>query len=338
MVLPSAAQSARTKKYSENRATAQRIKPDVSEGEKNDDVIRVDTELVIIPFRVTDKKGRSVSDITKNEVRIFEGDEEREIEHFGGLEQPFTVALLLDMSYSSVFKLDDIQDAARKFIAQLGPEDRVMVISFDEKPLVLCEATNNRKALNIAIDGARIGSGTGLYRTLDLVLNEKMANIEGRKAVVLLSDGVDTSSVIETANSVRNDVLESDLLIYPIRYNTYDDVLKNRRTTAPIQYDDNDKPYTVEPPLAKGERAEDYAAATEFLNGMASDTGGRVYNVSSTTNLDRAFADIAKELRNFYSLGYYPSDGHGDATSFDIRIRVYRPGLNIRSRERIKTH
>ncbi len=226
-----AAQSGRTKTYSESRATTQRVRlatpsaagssaqtsaaPSKTAGSAEQpelEVIKIETDLVIVPFRVTDKGGRTITDIKQQEVRIFENGEERDIAWFSDIDQPFTVALVLDMSYSSVFKLKDIQDAAKKFVSLLRPADRVMVISFAEKPIVLCEATGDRRILNIAIEGARIASGTGLYRTLDMVLNQKLRPIEGRKAVVLLSDGVDTSSKLETAASVGKDTVESDAL------------------------------------------------------------------------------------------------------------------------------
>ncbi|NOT47695.1 MAG: VWA domain-containing protein [Acidobacteria bacterium] len=342
------AQSARTKNYSESRAVTERVKTaaaspaSATAGTKTTasveqpdlDVIKVETDLVIVPFRVTDKKGHPVADIKQNEVRIFENGEEREMAYFSDIDQPFTVALVLDTSYSTVFKLKEIQDAAKKFVALLRPEDKVMVISFAEKPIVLCEATGDRKVLNIAIEGSRIGSGTGLYLTLDMVLNHKLNRIPGRKAVVLFSDGVDTTSTLQTAQTVGKDIVESDALIFPIKYNTYDDVQKNRRATAPVQFDEDDKPYTVDARPVKGERVEDYAAAKEFLQTIAQDTGGRLYNVTTTTNLDSAFANIANELRKIYSLGYYPSSEREIGASFDIKVRVYRPELNIRTKER----
>ena len=349
-------QSGRTKNYSESRATTQRVSSNapssagpaagteraVARVEKVDspeqpelEVIKIETDLVIVPFRVTDKAGRTITNIRQEEVKIFENGEERDIAYFSDLDQPFTVALVMDMSYSSVFKLKDIQDAAKKFVSLLRPADRVMVISFAEKPIVLVEATGDRRILNMAIDGARIASGTGLYQTLDMVLNQKLRPISGRKAVVLLSDGVDTSSKLETAASVGKDIIESDALIFPIRYDTFDDVQKNRRSTAPIQYDDNDRPYRVDTRRVKGEREEDYAFAKEFLHTIAQDTGGRVYNVSSTTNLDEAFANIASELRKIYTLGYYPSSERQSGSSFDIKVRIYRPDLNIRTKERV---
>ncbi len=343
------AQSGRTKGYSESRATTERVSPGSGAAKKTlagtqpssadePDVIKVETDLVIVPFRVTDKKGRSVADIKQQEIKIFENGEEKEIAYFSDVDQPFTVALVLDMSYSSVFKLKDIQDAAKKFVAQLRPEDRVTVISFAEKPMVLCEVTGDRRILNLAIEGARIDSGTGLYSALDLVLNQKLRPVSGRKAVVLLSDGVDTSSDLETAASVQRDIVESDAIIYPIKYNTFDDVQKSRRDAAPIQYDEDDKPFVVETVRVKGEREEDYAAAKIFLGSIASNTGGRLYNVTSTTNLDSAFANIANELRKIYSLGYYPSSERESDASFVVKVRVYRPDLNIRTKERFARH
>ena len=298
-----------------------------------EDVIRVETDLVTIPVRVTDKRGRPLADLRMDEFKIIENGVEKEIAYFSDLDQPFTVALVLDMSYSSVFKLADIQLAAKKFVAQLRPGDKVMVVSFAEKPIVLCEATSERKILNLAIEGSRIASGTGLYLTLDMVLNEKLARIPGRKAIVLLSDGVDTTSVFETADTVRKDILESDVLIYPIKYNTYDDVQKSRRNSAQILYDDNDRPYTVDARPVKGEREEDYAAAREFLKAAANDTGGRLYNVTSATNLDQAFANIANELRKIYSLGYYPNSELKRGTAVNIKVRIYRPDLIIQAKE-----
>jgi hypothetical protein len=119
-----AGQAARAKTYSESRVITERVRPG-SDGKAGAaeqktlasattpemEVITVETDLVIVPFRVTDKRGRVITDITEAEVRIFEDDEQREIAWFSNTDQPFTVALLLDMSYSSVFKLQDIQTA-----------------------------------------------------------------------------------------------------------------------------------------------------------------------------------------------------------------------------------
>jgi VWFA-related protein len=271
--------------------------------------------------------------VRREEFKIFENGVEQQLAYFSNDEQPFTVVLLLDMSYSSVFRLEDIQLAARIFVAKLREHDRVMVVSFDEKPHVLCEATNDRRILGLAIGGAAIASGTSLYDTLDQLLTEKLSTISGRRAIVLLSDGVDTSSTTATEQTIEKRFGAEDVIVYPIVYDTFEDVQKNRRKNAEIRYDDNDHPYIVPTPPKKGERERDYEEAREFLKSVSDQTGGSVYRVSSTTNLNDAFAKIADELRRVYSLGYYPSEDRKSGATYDIRVRVYRPDLKITARD-----
>lgn len=296
------------------------------------DVIRVDTDLIVIPTQVYDRSGKILPDLKKQEFKIFENGVEQELAYFSSDEQPFTVALVLDMSYSSIFKLEEIQAAAFTFVNQLREKDKVMVISFDEKARVLCEATNNQKVLRLAIEATKIASGTSVYTALDLVLNQKFNNISGRKAVVLLSDGVDTSSLNLTAGDILKNIGESEVLIYPIQYDTYKDVQKTRKDTAQVFYDEDDRPIIVQLPKKKGEREEDYKSAEKFLNELSNSTGGRVDKVSSTTNLNQAFSRIADELRKIYSLGFYPSDKRKVGVRYALKVRVYRPNLLIRAR------
>ena len=108
-------------------------------------MIRIDTDLVVIPVQVSERKGQPVVDLKQREFKIFENGVEQEIAYFSDEDQPFTVALMLDMSYSSVFKLQDIQAAALTFVNQLRENDRVMIVSFADKPRILCEPTNDRR-------------------------------------------------------------------------------------------------------------------------------------------------------------------------------------------------
>jgi Ca-activated chloride channel family protein len=296
------------------------------------DVIRVDTDLVVIPTQVYSRDGKILPGLKREEFKIFEDGAEQELAYFSSDEQPFTVALVLDMSYSSIFKLEEIQQAAFTFINQLREKDKVMIISFDEKARVLCEPTNNRKVLRLAVEATKIQSGTSVYMALDLALNQKLDRIGGRKAVVLLSDGVDTSNGNLTAEDILKNIGDTDVLIYPIQYDTYDDVQKTRKETAQVFYDENDRPVVVEMPKKKGEREEDYKTANNFLNELANLTGGRVDKVSSTTNLNQAFARIADELRKIYSLGFYPSDKRKIGVRYRLKVRVYRPNLLVRAR------
>ncbi len=144
-----------------------------TDGKLDEDVIRIETDLVIIPAQISQRGGKPVTNLKKEEFKVFENGKEQDIAYFSNEQQPFTVALVLDMSYSSVFKLQEIQNAALTFVNQLRQNDKVMIVSFDEKVNVLCEPTDNRKVLKLAIEGAKIASGTSLYSAIDVVLSEK---------------------------------------------------------------------------------------------------------------------------------------------------------------------
>jgi Ca-activated chloride channel homolog len=336
--ISTSAQSGRFGIYSESVSRYDDKRPLIEKNvsrrpEADDDVLKIDTDLVTIPVRITSKQGRPIPNVGKGEFKVFENGVEQTIDYFSSEEQPFTVALMLDTSYSSVFKMGEIQDAAFAFVRQLRPQDKVMIVAFDEKVQVLCEASGDQHALKMAIQASRIGSGTSIYTALDMVINQKFSKISGRKAIVLLTDGVDTTSKLTTRSSLLNDVSEVDALIYPIQYDTYDDVQKSRRKNAEVLYDEDDHPYISNTRPGLGERASDYEQADEFLATLADSTGGSVQRVSSRTNLDQAFARIADELRKTYSLGYYPSGERKPGSKYSIKVRVYRPNLIIRTRE-----
>jgi Mg-chelatase subunit ChlD len=143
---------------------------------------------------VLDRDGRFITGLQKGDFQIFENGVEQKIEEFATVQQPFTVILLIDVSPSTAFKIDEIHDAAISFVDQLRAEDKVMVIAFDERVRVLSQVTNNRTALRNAIRRAEFGDGTSLYEAVDHVINRELQRIEGRKAVVLFTDGVDTTS------------------------------------------------------------------------------------------------------------------------------------------------
>src|SRR5205085_2672001 len=107
------------------------------------------------------------------------------------VEQPFTVALVIDTSGSTRFKMEEMQDAAIAFLDQLRPNDRVVVVSFDDDVRVLSEPTSDRSVLRAAIRRTRTGDGTRLYDAVDLVIRQHLSRVQGRKAIVLFTDGVD---------------------------------------------------------------------------------------------------------------------------------------------------
>ncbi len=298
----------------------------------DEEVIRVNTDLVLVHARVSDG-GKHLAGLKAREFKIFENEIEQPIAYFSDADEPFTVALVLDMSYSSVFKLKEIQAAALVFVDQLRAGDKVMIVSFDEEVRVLCQPTSDRKVLRYAVEDTKIRSGSSFFQALDVVLNQKFKNVQGRKAIVVMSDGVDTTSRASNASEILRAARESDVIVYPLQYDTYQDVQKNRKESADVIYDDYDRPILVPRPEVKGERKNDYAEAKRFFDELAGATNGRVYKVSSSTNLTAAFYQIADELRKIYSLGYYANDEPKVGTERRLKIRVYRPRLTIKTRK-----
>ncbi len=313
------------------------------------DIIKVNTQLVSVPVRVMDKKGRFIGGLAKENFKVFEDGAEQEISLFSNEREPFTVALVLDMSYSTTFKIGEIQNAAIAFIDQLRPQDKIMVASFDEEVHMLCEATSDRQAIYRAIKSTKIATGTSLYEAIDLVINNRLRKINGRKAIILFTDGVDTTSRRTNDNNNLNDAMELDSLIYTIRYDTFADVQKMKNGTGipakppiivnPIP-DESNNPIailsrmpSVGTPSSKGTTAEEYQKAEEYLTKLADNTGGRIYQATSLGNLADAYSKIASELREFYSIGYYPKEDHTAGKRTNVKVKTDQPGVVVRSRE-----
>lgn len=327
--------------------------------EDDNEVIRVETNLVTLPVSVLDRDGRFVSGLRQQDFQIFEDNVPQKIENFATVEQPFTVVLLIDVSPSTQYKITEIQDAAIAFVNQLRQNDRVVVISFDERVHVLSPVTNNRAILRNAILQADFGNGTSLYEAVGDALNRQLRQIEGRKAVVLFTDGVDTTSRRASYESTVRDAEESEALIYPIRYDTYSDMGGGRSSGGggyPNQYP-NQYPrrrrggrrlgdilgdilsggsvYGGNYPQGGGSAGgspEDYARGRQYLDELARNSGGRIFQANSTGNLEAAFSGIAEELRRQYTLSYYPENAGQPGQRKQIRVRVSRPNAVVRAK------
>jgi Mg-chelatase subunit ChlD len=188
------------------------------------DVIRVNTTLVTIPVSVMDRDGRYVPNLQKEEFRVWEDGVEQEVAFFQSVDKPFSVVLMLDTSPSTQFRLEDIQDAAISFVNQLRTDDRVMVVSFNDDIKVLSEFTTDRRKLERAIQRSKTDDGTRLYDAVDMVINQQLSRVQGRKAIVLFTDGVDTTSKRASYQSNIMDAQELDALIYPVQYDTSQDM------------------------------------------------------------------------------------------------------------------
>ncbi|HZI49127.1 MAG TPA: VWA domain-containing protein, partial [Pyrinomonadaceae bacterium] len=316
------------------------------------DVIKVSTTLVTIPVSVMDRDGRYVPNLQKEDFRIWEDGTEQEVAFFQSVDKPFSVVLMLDTSPSTSFRLEDIQDAAISFVNQLRPDDRVMVVSFNDDIKILCDFSTDRSKINRAIQRSKTGDGTRLYDAVDMVINQQLSRIQGRKAIVLFTDGVDTTSRRATYQSTVMDAQELDALIYPVDFDTSRDM--NTMGYPPPMGRPGDVWGQILGGIFGGgvgrrgggggggrrgggyprpSNGGDYELADRYLNELANSTGGRDYQADSLQNMSTAFANVAEELRRQYSIGYYPKRPPQAGQRRQIKVRARQPNLAVRARD-----
>ncbi|MBL8207001.1 MAG: VWA domain-containing protein [Blastocatellia bacterium] len=296
--------------------------PPSSPTEDKEETLRIDSTLVTIPVSVIDLEGKYLLNLTPKDFRLYENDSQQEITNFATIEVPISLVLMIDTSRSTKFKIEDIQRAASTFVEQLRPTDRVMVVSFDDKVRVQCEFTSDRASLKQAIAKTKTGTGTKLYEAINLVMNQKLGAIQGRKAIVLFTDGVDTESKYGTGKQSMFDVEKNEVIVYSIQYDTAEDI-------AAILNGDN-QPQKL---ISSQPTTEEFQLATRYLRGLALRSGGRVQQAETLANVNEAFALIAEELRHQYSLGYYPTQAGTSGEFRRVRVEVLQPHRNVRARD-----
>lgn len=298
----------------------------------DEDVLKIETNLITIPVSVYEHSGIYVSDLRQSDFKVFEDGKQQEVAYFGATDTPFTVILLIDVSPSTAYKIEEIRQAATAFVDQLKPQDSVMVIEFAAGVHVLTELTGDRQKIYKAINHADFGDGTSLYDAVDFSLRKRLDKIEGRKAIVLFTDGVDTSSHKTDFEETVGEAEESNTVIFPIYYNTFFDNRGIGRGGA------MSTPPTLGLPQggmnSRGTSSADYTRGRAYLEALAAATGGRMFRPESTPGgLTAAFEGIAGELHRQYSIGYYPSEAGQPGQRKQIKVRVNRPNVAVRARD-----
>jgi Ca-activated chloride channel family protein len=337
--------------------------------EDDDEVIRVETQLVDVPILVTDKLGKPILNLKQNNFVIYEDGAQQDVNDFSTTAAPFEVALLLDTSGSTRNDLALIQSAAVNFISSLRAGDRVAVVSFDmvardgnlkATSAVLTPLTGDRKMLQQTISLMRTSFGTPYYDGLKQVVDEVFhdppkEDFRGRRALVALTDGVDSTSLSEF-EEVRQKFDQSGIVAYFIDVDTRDffeqgllgecDVVTTKFSVSQIRryYRMFEKNSRVEQvfdfcKLGDFERLAIskslYERADEEMKSLAKVSGGKVFPVADVADARKAFGNVAQEIGTKYSLAYYSSNEKRDGTFRKIRVELKGApvGAQIRARE-----
>ena len=283
-------------------------------------VVRVSTSLITVPAVVMDRDGRYIGNLRKEDFRIYEDNVEQKVAYFAPIEKPFTVALMLDVSGSTQSQLAQIREAANTFVNRLRMNDRLMAVTFDGQVHVLTEPENVSAIRRGKLHIPAITDGTVLYDAVQLVL-KRMEQIPGRKAIVLMTDGVDQSSRVAMKDTLAG-IAEQDVSIYTVQYNTLPQLPERLSRIK-----DEKARRKVRERLLKG-----YAVSEPYLRTLAEKTGGRFYRADDLRDVAPAFQAITTELGLQYSLGYY-SNSQSSGGDRQIKVRVRFPNVVVRTRD-----
>ncbi len=317
--------------------------------EVKEEVLRLDTNLVSIDVVVTSKTGaRSPANLKAEDFVVLEDGVRQKVENFAATDVPFNVVLLIDTSGSTKDETDFLKKAAKRFLNEMRPQDRIAIIELNQRVSVLEELTADRDKLEHAIDFLQPGTGTAFYDALQITLEDVLKKVDGRKAIIALTDGVDSTGGA-TYDEILPEIEKSRATAYILEVNTEGITEKgmmmdcndaksfhfSRKQLKKYlrEYADgaDDSQYQDHCELSRLERMQInrrlYESARKELRELTAQTGGRVYPCKYLSEIEPAYTQIAAELHTQYSLGYYPKNEKRDGKWRTLKIDVTRSGF-----------
>lgn len=275
----------------------------------DDAPIKVDTLLFTIPLTVSDRAGRSVPGLKKENFSVIQDGENQPIEFFLDENAPMHVAIVVDTSFSTKPVLENIQKAARDFLRVLRPEDKAIVVSFDHRTIFLSDLTSDAKKLSKAIENASIADrpGSDMNQAVAQIVENYFASVKGRKAIIVLTDGMVEKRAISFQQTLET-LQKADTVFYPIIFRT------KFYTDARLRNPNGKKPLPI-----------------ELLHFLADETAGRFYE-RDATDLKNAFQSIAEEMKKQYLIGYYPQNIRKSSV---VRVLVDRKNAFVQAKKSI---
>jgi VWFA-related protein len=317
-------------------------------GTDGNPTFKVNVDWVFLNVSVRDRStSRTIADLRQDDFQVYEDGVEQSVDHFQPTEVPFNLLLLLDISGSTESYLDLVKEASIDFTRQLKANDRIAVAVFNSRPQMVQNFTSDRGAVETAIRRIRSGGGTAFYDALETSIESYTQDVEGRKAIVVFTDGVDNRLSGNSSQGSRTSfeelyrkVQEIDPIIYPIFLDTEGD-------SAPMTRGGNvgggvigiilgdilrgKTPRSV--PRGAGSNRAVYQEAREQLQLIADQTGGRMYAPRAAGDLRNVYSEIADDLRIQYRLGYSSTNKAQDGAWREIRVRLKNhPNAAVRTR------
>ena len=302
---------------------------------QDDEVIKVESSIVRLNVGVVDAKGRPITNLSRENFTVYEDGVKQPISGFEPTVTPFSLVMILDMSGSTLSFRQTIQQSALRFIDALAPEDRVAVIEFYDKVKLRNDFTTNRKIIANSISVANGVGKTQLYKALDVALEKLSKEGKRRKAIIVLTDGVDTS-----AQSIDREFLgkykgaEIAAAIKPEQSDILNRVLNRSDaqgvTIYPLALPTGD-PFRLADPTPI--QVAMFSAARRRLEILANRTGGTLNTINRLEEMGRLYAAVAADVRALYTVEYQPINSKRDGKWREIKIEVNNPDLISRTRQ-----
>ncbi len=324
------------------------------QAQKTDDepAIELRSDLVSFTLTVSLPDGQILSALKPESFRVFENNARQEIAHFSAVDAPVDMMLMVDTSGSMREQLSLIRQAAEEFVQRMRSQDRVGVIAFGEQVELLADLTSRPSTLKEAIGRFPTSDGTVFYDALYLVATDPLKEAATRKAMIVLSDGVDSSSYY-TYEQASEALERTGVVSYFIEVDTEKDMIRRLKEKNPslrvtlsagqlekyrraFRHEESPLRYRYPHLFTTDEKVEIahslYQLAHTELRQMADRTGGKVFPLKTFSQLSKIYEQISAELSTLYSIGYYPTNSKRDGTWRSLRVEVNIPGAKAHAR------
>lgn len=296
------------------------------------DVISVETTEVMIPVTVRDAEGRLINDLTRNDFRVFEDGRQQPLSDLALRQVPVDVVLMVDASSSVSRNLDDFRRAAEGFAAKLREDDRLSLIKFDDRVQLLQDWTKSRYQLKRALNRVEPGMFTRFNDALTLAAKDQFTVTKSRRAIIVLSDGIDSGRGTNTLEAALQALLRSQVAVYVISNTEISRANKRAEldsllggTDAAIRFNQ----LRIDD-LREGLRVLDLSE--QNLAQLTAATGGRLYRPKSFADLDETYAEVAEELRHQYAVYYSPLNRERDGGFRRVHVQMADPAMKALTR------
>jgi len=300
-----------------------------------DEVIRTESSLVQLNIGVVDKQGRPITSLTQKDFVVYEDGVKQSIQHFEPVDAPFSLVLILDMSGSTINFRQQLKLASQRFLDALAPEDRVAVIQFNKDVKSLSGFTADRMKTGYAIEIATGAGETHFYEALKYALKELEKEGKRRKAIVVLTDGLDTHHRNSDRATLSKAQTEAEALatIDPQSSADLNSVLASADrqgvTIYPLALPSGDpKRLPIQTPNIVGI----YAAARARMQSLADRTGGRLNEINKLQYMAQLYREVAANLRTLYTVAYQPQGERARGKWHEIKVEVTTSDLTARTK------